>query len=470
MAGIDYETAKRLAKQIIAAGNSEGVPFEQLVKNIMRQPGEGQRTVPEGAIANALMFQPPQMVTPASPAPVRPGAQLAAPRPTAQVAPGMGGPTALLPEDVRQQAAAEVAPVVETVPVEEEVTVETVAGAPREGVRPSRYRQLLAETLSELNNRENLIKQAREQGVQVPLTEQARISALTDRANALKGYITAEESADLPEEMRTALTRQEERLGRTEERLKEEKRLSPWDALAQAGFAMSQGRKGERFTEALNRGLQAGLQTYSQARNENIEGLEAVGAKRDEIALKRYDLIQKARDDAANMIRSGMTMDKDILALSKMRNEDILQTALMPITLRKGEAEAGLAEFELQMAPQEYRNKLLLNQAKIDKLTKPDSRGGTTGNLKAAGSLLSSLDREAASYEDTIADPLASPADKKAARSGLNIVSQQRKQVRSIMSGGLLGDGAPPARTGKRPNNVTPEVWAAMTPAERSLF
>lgn len=470
MAGIDYETAKRLAKQIIAAGNSEGVPFEQLVKNIMRQPEPGQGTSPDGAIASALMFQPPQMVTPAAPAPVRPGVQLAAPKPTAQLTPGAGGPLEL-PEDVRRQTMAqEAAAAPQAVAVPEEVTVETVAGAPREGVRPSRYRQLLAETLSELGNREKLIQQAQNEGREVPITEQARIRALTDRANALKGYVQAEESAMLPEEMQTALTRQEERLARQEERIKEEKRLSPWDALAQASFAMGQGRKGERFTEALNRGLQAGLQTYSQAKNESAENLEAVGAKRDEIALKRYDLIQKARDDAVGMIKSGMTMDKDILALSKMRNEDILQTALMPITLRKGEAEAGLAEFELQMAPQEYRNKLLLNQAKINKLTKPDSRGGTTGNLKAAGSLLSSLDREAASYEDTIADPLATPADKKAARSGLNIVSQQRKQVRSIMSGGLLGDGAPPARTGKRPNNVTPKEWAAMTPQERSLF
>lgn len=469
MAGIDYETAKRLAKQIIAAGNSEGVPFEQLVKNIMRQPGPGQGTSPDGAIANALMFQPPQMVTPAAPAPVRPGVQLAAPKPTAQLTPGAGGPLEL-PEDVRRQTMAqEAAAAPQAVAVPEEVTVETVAGAPREGVRPSRYRQLLAETLSELGNREKLILQAQNEGREVPITEQARIRALTDRANALKGYVQAEESAVLPEEMQTALTRQEERLGRQEQRIKEEARLSPWDALAQASFAMGQGRKGERFTEALNRGLQAGLQTYSQAKNESAENLEAVGAKRDEIALKRYDLIQKARDDAVGMIKSGMTMDKDILALAKMTNDEAMQTALMPLTIRKGAAEAGLAEFELQMAPQEYQNKLLLNQAKIDKLNRKDDGKGATGNLKAAGALLTSLDRDAANYTDILTDVTASDVDKKAARASLKVVNEQRKQVRSIMSGGILG-GSTPARTGKRPNNVTQAEWLAMTPQERSLF
>jgi hypothetical protein len=377
MAGIDYETAKRLAKQIIAAGNSEGVPFEQLVKNIMRQPEPGQGTSPDGAIASALMFQPPQMVTPAAPAPVRPGVQLAAPKPTAQLTPGAGGPLEL-PEDVRRQTMAqEAAAAPQAVAVPEEVTVETVAGAPREGVRPSRYRQLLAETLSELGNREKLIQQAQNEGREVPITEQARIRALTDRANALKGYVQAEESAMLPEEMQTALTRQEERLARQEERIKEEKRLSPWDALAQASFAMGQGRKGERFTEALNRGLQAGLQTYSQAKNESAESLEAVGAKRDEIALKRYDLIQKARDDAVGMIKSGMTMDKDILALAKMTNDEAMQTALMPFALSKAQTEDAMGKLELQYAPEKLATEIRGKKAYAKYYEEGGGRGGS---------------------------------------------------------------------------------------------
>lgn len=386
--------------------------------------------LPQSAIASALMLNPPQMVTPASPAPMRPGTALVAPKPTA---PAVGGPFEL-PEDVRQRAVAEAVPA-EPEAVEEPLTVDTFVSAPKEGARPSRYRRLLDETISELNSREALMTQARDQGVEVPLTEQARIRALTQRANMLKGYVEAEEAAEIPEEFQSALAAQEQRLQRREERLAESKRLSPWQALLAGSAAMGEGRKGESTGQALSRGLQVGLRAYAQAKNENEEGIEGVGEAREAAVLKRYELIQKARDEAVNMIRSGMTMDKDIAELAKIDDETALRTALLEPTIRKGKAEAGMAEFELGAAPQKLAADLAVAGERAGAYRR--SNTGKTGGdgIKGAATLLASFDRDAKIYSDTIKDPLASDADKENARRNLADVNLKRMALRNAMMG-----------------------------------
>lgn len=349
----------------------KGMSLDSLIAKIMANEGDANvgrpvmtpdgmsretafEGVPQEAIAQALMLQPPQTITPASPAPMRPGVQLVAPKPVAQPVPGVGGPLerpSLLPDDVRQMAMREAQPaqvVEERAPVE----IEDVAGTPKEGTRPSRYRELLNQTLAELNSREQLIAQAQEQGVEVPAAEQSRIATLTDRAQRLKGYIQAEEAAQIPEEIRSVLDRQEGRFARQEELIKEAKSRAPWEALAQASFALGQGRGGERFSEALARGLQAGLQSYGSARRENISDLQELEGRKDAAVLKRYDLLQKARDDAIRMIDAGQTMDKDIMEVAKMRDEDVLRSALMDPTISKAKAEAKLKEIEAKYAPE----------------------------------------------------------------------------------------------------------------------
>jgi hypothetical protein len=338
-------------------------------------------------------------------------------------------------------------------------------------VRPSRYRQALADTLSEIKARQEAVDLAKANKTPVPITDQARLTALNERAKILQGYVQAEESAEVPEEMLGVLNKQEERLKRREEMLAETKRLSPWQALLAGSAAMSQGaRKGERFGDALSRGLQIGLQSYAQAKNENAEGLETIGEARDAAVMKRYDLLQKARDDAVAMVATGQKIDKDVLELSKMNDEQAMRLALMPLQIRKGEAETKLAEFELSAAPIKLQASLALNQQRINKLKKGDS--GSPNKIQAAGQLLSSLDREASGYEDTIADLTASPQDKKNARAALKTLNGQRGELRAIMSGGVVGTRKPAATGGKggRPAGVSAEVWNAMTPQEKKLF
>jgi hypothetical protein len=124
----------------------------------------------------------------------------------------------------------------------------------------------------------------------------------------------AQENAAVPEEMLAALAKREERLGRREELLQEARARSPFEALIAGGAALAQGRRGESFGEALTRGLQAGLQQYGSARRANEEGVEALGEARDEAALKRLELSEKARTDASNLIDTQNTLQAQAIA------------------------------------------------------------------------------------------------------------------------------------------------------------
>ncbi len=433
-----------IAKIMVNEGNAN------VGEAVMTPGGMSRETafegLPQSAIASALMLTPPQTVTPATPAPMKPGVALVAPKPTA---PAVGGPLEL-PEDVRQSAAVEAAPVAAPQVPEERLTAETVAGAPKEGVRPSRYRRLLDETVSELNNREALMQQARDQGVDVPITEQARIRALTQRANMLKGYVQAEEAAEIPEEFQSALASQEQRLQRREERLAEAKRLSPWEALLAGSAAMAQGRGGERFGEALSRGLQTGLRAYAQAKNENEEGIEGVGEARDAAVLKRYELIQKARDDAVGMIKSGMTMDKDIAELSKIDDETALRTALLEPTITKGKAEARIKEVEAEFAPQIAQAELSASLALGEARRAQAAAAGlnkTGGNTRGVTGVFTALTTSNTNLDKILSNPLVTdPAIKKEARA--------QKTANNLILRNLsvqMGLMPPPAAPKKKP-------------------
>lgn len=437
--GMNLDTL--IAKIMVNEGNTA------IGEGVMTPGGMSRETafegLPQSAIASALMLNPPQMVTPASPAPMRPGTTLVAPKPTA---PAVGGPFEL-PEDVRQRAVTETAPA-QLEEVEEPVTVDAFVGAPKQGARPSRYRRLLDETVSELNNREALMTQARDQGVEVPLTEQARIRALTQRANMLKGYVEAEEAAEIPEEFQSALAAQEQRLQRREERLAESKRLSPWQALLAGSAAMSEGRGGESTGQALSRGLQVGLRAYAQAKNENEEGLEAVGEAREAAVLKRYDLIQKARDEAVNMIRSGMTMDKDIAELAKIDDETALRTALLEPTIKKGKAEARIKEVEAEFAPQiaqaELSASLALGEARRAQAAAAalNKTGGTT---KGVTGIFTALTASNTNLDKILSNPLVTdPAIKKEARAQKTANNVILRNLSAQM--GLLPPPEPPKK------------------------
>jgi hypothetical protein len=182
---------------------------------------------------------------------------------------------------------------------------------------------------------------------------QIRLKALKDQARQIQGRVQAEESASVPEELQAALEGRQARLARREELLAEDKSRAPWEALLAGGAAMAQGRRGERFTEALSRGLQTGLQSYGQSRRANQQGIEGISEARDQAMIDRFTMQEKAREAAAARVAGMQGMERDA-------RRTAVEEVETPLRLRKGAADVGMAEINLRNAPE---------MARLDKLT-----------------------------------------------------------------------------------------------------
>jgi hypothetical protein len=276
MAAMDIRKARALAEQMIKSGQNKGLGLEDLVQQIVAESaGAG---APQTATGAGLMIVPPRTVTPATPAPMQPGVQLVAPKPTA-------------PAPAPEQAAPQ-----------------------RPAPRPSQFRPMLETAKARLGQMQTAMSEAVANKQPISPADRARLGAQQELVQDLEQRALAQENAAVPEEMLAALAKREERLGRREELLAEAKARSPWEALLAGGAALTQGRQGESFGEALTRGLQAGLQQYGSARRANEEGVEALGEARDETALRRLELSEKARADASNLIDTQNTLQAQAIA------------------------------------------------------------------------------------------------------------------------------------------------------------
>ena len=310
MAAMDIRKARALAEQRIRSGQNNGLGLEDLVQQIIAESAGA----PDTAIGNALMVVPPRTVTPATPAPMQPGVQLVAPKPTAEMAP--------------QRAAS----------------------------RPSRYQPELDRVMAERAAAENAMA-----GQKPDMMAQIRLATLQEQANRLAALARAEGSpeAEIPEEVRAALEGRQARLGRREELLAEARARSPFEALIAGGAAMAQGRRGERFAEALARGLQTGVQEYGRSRRAGEEGAESIAEAREQAMIDRYNMQERARDAALQRAR-------DIQGMSDEGRKAALEDIETPLRLRKGEADVGTAEFNLKNAPEMAKLDRLVALARIN--------------------------------------------------------------------------------------------------------
>jgi hypothetical protein len=326
MAVMDLRRAQALAEELIKTGQSKGLSREALVQQIVAESGGA------GAPGTAIGVVAPQPreVTPATPAPVQQGVPLVAPKPVAE------------------------APV--------EVAAEP---APERPTPQSSYRRALGSTQQQIAevqtalaampaNKDNILDRTR---------LQTRLQMLTDRAGMLEGEALATENAQIPEEVRAALENREARLGRREELLQEARARSPFEALIAGGAALAQGRRGERFTEALARGLQAGVQQYGRSRQELEEGVEGVNEARDEIVLKRYEALKQAQNEARDIIRSGRAFDKETMDLANSTEGVIQKIALGQPTLDTAVAQAQKAGVQAKYAEAEAQAGLDLTRS-----------------------------------------------------------------------------------------------------------
>jgi len=199
-------------------------------------------------------------------------------------------------------------------------TGETMAAPKGE---PSRFRPMFEQKQAELQQLKASIPAGKE-----PSAEQAsQLRTLSGVVSQLKGLVAAEEGAVVNAERAALLERQKSRLGREEELIERTRKLAPGNALIAFGNALAGAKPGEKFASALARGLQAGSESYTGARDAREASLRGIEEKRDAFTLQKIDALQKARDEAIRLADSGVQMTRDQLTLAGLEDADIVNLA-----------------------------------------------------------------------------------------------------------------------------------------------
>lgn len=372
MAAMDMRRARAIAEQKIKSGQNKGLGLEDLVQQIIAE-SEGAGA-PGTAIGAALA---PVTLTPAATAPMQPGVPLRAPKPT----------TEMLPQ-----------------PQEQELPV-----APQRAARPSRYQPELDRVMANIAVAEQAMA-----GKQPNVTDKIRLGELKRQAEVLGALARAEQSpeAEIPEEMRAAMEGRQARITRREELLGEQQARAPFAALLAAGAAGTQGRRGETDVEAITRILQAGFGGYDQSRRGFEEGTENIAEARDQAMIDRYNMQEKAREAARQRAL-------EVIGIGEKAEDRAVRDVETPLRLRKGEADVGIAEFNLQNAPEAANLDKRLALARIANENR-GNRGGLGGGKEPAGlndyrdqmsKALNTYSDLQAEYESARADPDSLPAD-----------------------------------------------------------
>jgi hypothetical protein len=354
----------------------QSVSIDDLIGQIMASEGMGTPGAGSGTLADLF----PTQLSPSSPAPME-AARLVAPKPTAAIIPAAGaagvdayreaqkirqrterGPTpeersaanarvddlaAGLRKPAVATAAPEVAPVREASPV---AAALAAAGAPEKPKFTSRLRpqyEAAQAELEQLTARRDALT-AQRQPVDANTTYGIQIKSGV--VSKLKAMVDAEEAAVVDAESAAVLERQTNRLTREEELVKQARKRAPGDALIAFGGALAGAKVGEKFASALTRGLVAGNESYTNARNAGEESSRTIEEKRDALILKNRELIEKARADAINRVNSGAVVTEGEMRLANLNQEGVDNLAMSPFRLSEAKSKASKAKTEADTA------------------------------------------------------------------------------------------------------------------------
>jgi hypothetical protein len=328
-------------------------------------------------------------------------ARLEAAKPTADIVPGAGVDAFRRAQEVRQQtdrgptvgerdaanarrqalvdevrAGAPAPTVAAAAPVREAAPVAAPEAAPKAAYR-SRYRPLLEQSETELEQ----LKASMPVDAEVPPALASQLENLSGKVSQLKSMVAAEEGAVVDAERAAVVERQTQRLGREEQLIEQARKRAPFDALIAAGTALGSARPGESFTSALTRGLAAGSEKYSGARDAREAAVRGIEEKRDALILQNVDAIEKARADAIALAKTGVEMDAQQLALTKLKRDDVKSLATQQADIDLANANAKKAGIEADNAQAVINADLAFTRARtVDALRPPASSGsGGTG-------------------------------------------------------------------------------------------
>jgi hypothetical protein len=217
------------------------------------------------------------------------------------------------------------------------------------------------------------------QGGVAPPALVSQFENLSGKVSQLKSMVAAEEGAVVNAQRAAVLERQTQRLSREEELIKQSRRLAPGTALMEFGGALAGAKPGESFASALARGLQAGSKSYTGARDAREASLRGVEERRDALILQNEDAIEKARADAIALSRTGVELDKEQFALTKLGRDDVKALATQQADINLAIANAKKAEVEAANAQAVIDAGIRESDARAFNLRQPPASGGGSG-------------------------------------------------------------------------------------------
>ena len=120
-------------------------------------------------------------------------------------------------------------------------------------------------------------------------------------------------------------------------------------ALALAGAKMAQSQS-PYFASALAEGLESGLTGFNKARADASEKKARLQTRKEDLILKRFEALERARDDAVSDMKAGYDITKTQQELVRSTKEDLFNDAIRPYQLTTAEAAADKAVVEAKYA------------------------------------------------------------------------------------------------------------------------
>ena len=448
----------------------QSVAIDDLIAQVMATEGMGAPGAGGGGLAD--IFQPARVLTPSSPAPMQ-VARLAAPKPTADIVPGAGTDAFRRAQQVRERTDRGPTPVAEmrtgapapapetapAAPVREASPVASAlaaAGTSPKAQYTSRFRPQLEQAQAELEQLKSTIPP----GAETPAELASRITNLSGVVSRLQGIVAAEEGAVVDADRAALLERQTARLGREEELVEKARKRAPFDALIAGGAALAGARPGENFASALARGLQAGSEKYTGARDAREASLRGIEEKRDTYTLQKIDAIQAARDKAIALQDAGVQLSKDEYALANLRNEDIVKLATREDVISEAKSKASKAETEALLAPETIRteNDRAAAQAAYYRLG-GRSAGVGVGNMTAnqVETKIGNLNKERRGLMIKLNSPTTVGAEKAAVKLAIAYIDEELGGLRGRRPAAPAASGAPVPRVAPNGRSYIPD-------------
>jgi hypothetical protein len=374
----------------------QNMAVEDLISQIMATEGAG---APGAGNSLANIFQP-KTLTPSSPAPME-AALLKAPKPTAEIVPGVDVGSFRRAQEVRERtergptvgeraaANARVQELIAALPTGTEERAPAVAAAapatapaaapaeeaPEKPKYVSRFRPQFEQAKAELDQ----LKASIPAGAATPPELASRIANLSGVVTRLQGLVSAEEGAVVDADRAALLERQAARLGREEELVEKARKRAPFDALIAGGAALAGAKPGESFSSALARGLAAGSEKYTGARDAREAALRGIEEKRDAYTIQKIDALQSARDKAIELANAGVQLTKEEYALAGLEDADIVALGTKQARIDEAVARADKAKTDAKFAPLKAQSELNVDQAQIENYRETRGSGGRSG-------------------------------------------------------------------------------------------